>query len=96
MFQLPSLIYNLLYINYLYILYKRLLSLILLIGIGIDLAFIYHSLFFLSKAKELDVDQGCVSRSESQVKIQRILSSRFKPRRALLFASEVEIFAKGI
>ena len=32
---------------------------------------------FLSKAKELDVNQGCVSRSESQVKIQRILNSRF-------------------
>ena len=25
---------------------------------------------FLYKAKELDVDQGCVSRGESQVKIQ--------------------------
>ena len=77
-----SCIYNLLYINYLYILYKRLLSLILLIGIigiGIDLAFIYHSLFFLSKAKEFDVNQGCVSPSESQVKIHRILNSRFSP-----------------
>ena len=52
--------------------------------------------FLLYKAKSLDFNQGGVSPSESQVKIQRILTSRFKPRRALLFASEVEIYTRGI
>ena len=45
----------------------RYLFLIGIIGIGID-SVVNYSLF-LYKAIELDFNQGCVSRSESQVKI---------------------------
>ena len=42
------------------------------------------------------VAQGCCGGCrEVQVKIQRILSSRFKPRRALLFASEAKYTPEG-
>jgi len=88
----PLYIYNLLYINYLYILYKGYCHSFF----NCHNCHLSQPLVFLYKAIELDVNQVDVSPSESQIKIQRILNSRFKPRRALLFASEVEIYTRGI
>ena len=71
-----SYIYNLLYINYLYILYKGLLSLILLIGIigiGIDPALVLpHSILF-SKANHHEEFLGSLAAEVTEGVILRVL-----------------------
>ena len=47
------------------------------------------------RPKSLPSTRVCVSRSESQGKIHRILNYHFKPRRGLLFVSEAECTSRA-
>ena len=78
MFQYPLLIYITIYILITYIYYIRgyCHSFFNCQNCQLSDLLITHSLF-LYKAKAHDFNQVCVSRSESQVKIQWILNSRF-------------------